>query len=92
MMQVMEIDIVGIGECVDRVPRDFVPGMVAERFEGHDGGEPHALPDGEPGGWESKRHRDAIEEDGFDGVHVECGPAPGDIELVVDGVDVTYVC
>lgn len=72
VMQIVKIDIVGVGESVHGVPRDFIAGVVANSFECDDGGETHALFGGEASGWEGESDRDAVEKDAFDGVHVEC--------------------
>ena len=71
MMQVVETDIVGVGKGIHGVPRDFIAGVVADGFEGDNGGEAHALFGGEASGWEGESDGDAVEKEAFNRVHVE---------------------
>lgn len=70
-MQVVKIDIIGVGEGIHGVPRDLIAGVVANGFESDDGGKTHALFNGEASGGEGESDGDAVEKDTFDGVHVE---------------------
>ena len=79
MMQVVEVDIVGVGERIHGVPRDLVAGVIADAFEDDDGGEAHALLDGEASGREGESDGDAVEKDAFNRMHVKGRPAPRDV-------------